>query len=81
MINNGWIIGFLGILIFSGSLPATRVAVLDFNPVFVTVARATIAGLLALCILLASKEKRPSGKQVLPLIMVAIGAGSKRFAG
>lgn len=73
MINNGWINGFIGILIFSGSLPATRVAVLDFNPVFVTVARATIAGLLALCILLASKEKRPSGKQILPLIMVAIG--------
>lgn len=73
MINNGWINGFIGILIFSGSLPATRVAVLDFNPVFVTVARATIAGLLALCILLASKEKRPSGKQVFPLIMVAIG--------
>lgn len=73
MINNGWINGFIGILIFSGSLPATRVAVLDFNPVFVTVARATIAGLLALCLLLISKEKRPSGKQIFPLIMVAIG--------
>ncbi|SIO00937.1 DMT family transporter [Chitinophaga niabensis] len=73
MINNGWINGFIGILIFSGSLPATKIAVLDFNPVFVTVARASIAGILALCILLLSKEKRPSKEQILPLVMVAAG--------
>ena len=28
----GWINGFLGVLIFSGSLPATRAAVMDFDP-------------------------------------------------
>jgi hypothetical protein len=37
---NGWGNGFLGVLIFSGSLPATRVAVMDFSPVFLTGARA-----------------------------------------
>ena len=42
--TSGWINGFLGVLIFSGSLPATRVAVMDFDPVFLTVARAAIAG-------------------------------------
>jgi hypothetical protein len=36
----GWVNGFLGMLIFSGSLPATRVAVASFDPVFLTVARA-----------------------------------------
>lgn len=71
--NSGWINGGIGILIFSGSLPATRVAVLDFSPVFLTAARATIAGLLALCMLLIFKEKRPSGKHILPLAIVSIG--------
>lgn len=70
---NGWINGFIGVLIFSGSLPATRVAVLEFNPIFLTVARASIAGILALIALLAFKEKRPTPKQIFPLIIVAFG--------
>lgn len=71
--TSGWINGFLGMLIFSGSLPATRVAVMGFDPVFLTVARAAIAGLLALCLLLAFKEKRPERRHVLPLLVVALG--------
>lgn len=70
---SGWLNGFIGVLIFSGSLPATRLAVLEFNPVFLTVARATIAGVLALCILLLFKERRPAKHQLLPLAIVAIG--------
>ncbi|MFT6874811.1 MAG: hypothetical protein ACJAZF_000916, partial [Granulosicoccus sp.] len=31
--TSGWINGFIGMLIFSGSLPATRIAVQDFDPV------------------------------------------------
>lgn len=71
--SSGWMNGFIGVLIFSGSLPATRVAVLDFNPVFLTVARATIAGLLALCVLLMLKERRPAKKDIFPLVIVSIG--------
>jgi drug/metabolite transporter (DMT)-like permease len=70
---SGWLNGFIGVLIFSGSLPATRLAVLEFDPVFLTVARATIAGLLALCMLLLFKEKRPARHQLLPLAIVALG--------
>ncbi|TPG74247.1 DMT family transporter [Pseudomonas arsenicoxydans] len=70
---SGLINGFIGVLIFSGSLPATRVAVLEFDPVFLTVARATIAGVLALCMLGLFKEKRPARSQILPLFIVALG--------
>ncbi len=70
---NGWVNGFLGVLIFSGSLPATRVAVADFDPVFLTVARASIAALLALGLLLVFGEKRPQRGDVLSLIVVAFG--------
>ncbi|MBB2754937.1 UNVERIFIED_ORG: drug/metabolite transporter (DMT)-like permease [Rhizobium aethiopicum] len=70
---SGWINGFIGVVIFSGSLPATRVAVMQFDPVFLTVARAAIAGILALGLLLAFREKRPSGRDILSLAVVALG--------
>jgi len=70
---SGLINGLLGVLIFSGSLPATRVAVLQFDPVFLTVARAAIAGLLGLCLLMAFKEKRPARADAIPLAIVALG--------
>jgi drug/metabolite transporter (DMT)-like permease len=71
--SSGWINGFIGVLIFSGSLPATRVAVLDFSPVFLTVARATIAGLVALSVLLIFKEKRPAKGDLFSLAIVSMG--------
>lgn len=71
--TQSWLNGFIGVVLFSGSLPATRVGVLEFNPVFFTVARATIAGMLALIALLAFKEKRPARQQVFPLAIVALG--------
>ena len=71
--TSGWVNGFLGVLIFSVSLPATRVAVAAFDPVFLTVARASIAGLLGLALLLVFREKRPERSQVLSLIIVSLG--------
>ena len=70
---SGWINGFIGVVIFSGSLPATRVAVIQFDPVFLTVARAAIAGVLALGLLLAFREKRPSRGDLVSLVIVALG--------
>lgn len=71
--TGGWINGFIGVLIFSGSLPATRAAVIDLSPFFVTFARASIAGVLALSALLIFKEKYPTKKQFIHLIIVALG--------
>ncbi|MGH6761300.1 MAG: DMT family transporter [Phyllobacterium sp.] len=72
-ISSGWLNGFLGVLIFSGSLPATRVAVADFDPVFLTVARASIAAMLALALLFIFSEKRPKTSDFLSLAIVALG--------
>ncbi len=69
----GWLNGFIGVVFFSGSLPATRVAVLELHPVFLTVARASIAGILALIALSVFKEKRPERKHIFPLAIVAAG--------
>jgi drug/metabolite transporter (DMT)-like permease len=70
---SGWMNGFLGMLIFSGSLPATRVAVAAFDPVFLTVARAGIAGLLGLALLLVFRQKRPERADLISLAVVACG--------
>lgn len=69
----GWINGFLGVLIFSGSLPATRVAVMDLDPVFLTVARAVIAALLGLALLWLLRAQRPARSDLPALAIVAGG--------
>ena len=71
--NTGWINGFIGMLIFSGSLPATRVAVLQFDPLFLTLARAAIAGLLACAMLAIGRERRPTRADLAALAIVAAG--------
>ncbi len=70
---SGWVNGFIGVVIFSGSLPATRVAVQQFDPVFLTVARAAIAGVLGLGLLLLFREKRPTRRDLASLIVIALG--------
>ncbi len=72
-ITSGWINGFVGVLIFSASLPATRAAVADFNPIFVTGARASIAALLGVALLLAFREKRPARSDLASLFVTALG--------
>lgn len=71
--KSGWIYGFIGIAIFSGSLPATRVAVADFDPVFLTFSRAAVAGVLALGLLLLFPQKRPDRSDIASLVIVALG--------
>ncbi|MDY0921642.1 MULTISPECIES: DMT family transporter [unclassified Leclercia] len=72
---SGWLNGLLGVVIFSGSLPATRVAVQDFDPFFLTFARASLAGMVALILILILgwREKRPPAARIVPLMMVSLG--------
>ena len=69
----GWGSGLIGVLIFSGSLPATRVAVADFPPLFLTSARAVIAALLGAVFLFALRQKQPQRQDFVSLAIVAVG--------
>lgn len=69
----GWGSGLLGVIIFSGSLPATRVAVGDFSPMFLTSARAGLAAVLGAIFLFALRQPLPKRKEILPLAIVAVG--------
>ena len=65
--------GLLGVIIFSGSLPATRIAVGGFTPLFLTSARAVIAALLGALLLLMLRQKRPARGDIGSLAIVALG--------
>ncbi len=52
-------LGFIGMCLFAGTLPATRLAVSGFDPLFLTVARAAIAGSVGLVVLLALRRRVP----------------------
>ncbi|WP_448204972.1 DMT family transporter [Azospirillum sp. sgz302134] len=69
----GWGSGMLGVIIFSGSLPATRVAVGSFSPLFLTAARAVIAAALAALLLSMLRPARPARGDLAPLAIVALG--------
>lgn len=71
--SSGWWSGFLGVVIFSGSLPATRIAVEGFDPAFLTLARASIAGVLALAILCIFRQKAPAKSDLVSLSIVSLG--------
>lgn len=71
--TGGWGSGMLGVVIFSGSLPATRVAVGSFTPVFLTSARAVIAAALAVALLWMLRQARPVRSDLAPLAVVALG--------
>lgn len=70
---SGWFNGLLGVVIFSGSLPATRIAVGHMDPFFLTFLRASIAGLLALTLIVIFRERRPTSGQIFPLLVVSLG--------
>lgn len=71
--TSGWVNGFVGVVIFSGSLPATRVAVAELPPAFLTSARACIAASLALVLLVLFRQPRPKGSDLPALGITALG--------
>lgn len=69
----GLVYGFLGVLCFSLTLPATRAAVADLNPVIVGLGRSMVAAMLAAILLRITDRKTPSRRQIKSLIVVALG--------
>jgi drug/metabolite transporter (DMT)-like permease len=55
----GLALGVAGVLLFGGTLPATRLAVAVFDPLFLSAARAAIAGCAGLLLLVALRRPLP----------------------
>ncbi len=76
--SRGLWLGLLGVVIFSLTLPMTRLAVgpsdaPQLAPVFVTVGRAAVAGLLSLLWLLLTRAPRPPRDQASSILGCALG--------
>ena len=55
----GFFLGFIGMCLFAGTLPATRLAVIGFDPLFLTVARMALAGSVGLIVVLIMGRRLP----------------------
>jgi drug/metabolite transporter (DMT)-like permease len=71
--RRGLLLGLLGVLAFSGTLPATRLAVAYLDPVFVGLGRALVAAVLAAAVLLATRTPWPARSAWPRLALVAAG--------
>ena len=73
MSRGGLVFGFLGVLAFSFTLPFTRIAVEQIDPLFIGAGRAVVAAVLALVVLAVSRQRLPRGAQWMRLAVVAVG--------
>ena len=67
----GLLLGFVGMVIFGGTLPATRLAVSAIEPVALTAMRAALAGLCALALLVALRRPWPP-RALWPQLIIAM---------
>ena len=71
--TRGLIYGFIGVVCFSLTLPATRAAVADLDPIFVGLGRALVGAVLAGIYLLIIRAPLPSRAQLRSLLVIGIG--------
>lgn len=70
--NLGMMFGFIGIVIFAGTMPGTRFAVQYADPYFITALRAVLAGLAGLVTLILTRRRLPPKHTFLPLIVCSV---------
>jgi hypothetical protein len=66
-------LGILGVLGFSLTLPMTRLAVSELNPIFVSLGRSLISAALAAGVLLWKRDSFPGARYLPSLLVVALG--------
>ncbi|WP_234030678.1 DMT family transporter [Undibacterium sp. 14-3-2] len=69
----GMWLGLAGVAIFSLTLPFTRLAVTELDPVFVAMGRAVVAALLAAILLWMQKARLPDYADLKALLITAVG--------
>jgi drug/metabolite transporter (DMT)-like permease len=71
--KEGLIYGLLGVLAFSTTLPATRLAVKSFDPMVVSLGRDVVAGVLSVALLWLTRQPWPTRPQFRRLLFVMAG--------
>jgi drug/metabolite transporter (DMT)-like permease len=73
-VRAGLVWAFVGVLLFSFSVPMTKVAVGGFDPFLTAMGRAVIAGVLATAFLTVRRVPFPAREHVTPILFTMIGA-------
>ncbi|SAL50717.1 multidrug DMT transporter permease [Caballeronia turbans] len=71
--TEGMLLGLIGVVIFSLTLPMTRIVVAEVHPLLNGLGRALVAAIPAAALLVWRREKLPSWPQVKSLAVVALG--------
>ncbi|GAC1324837.1 MAG: DMT family transporter [Collimonas sp.] len=71
--SKGMWLGLVGVAVFSLTLPFTRMAVAELNPVFVAFGRAVVAALCSILLLWKLKAPLPTAAQWKALALTALG--------
>ncbi len=72
----GLLLGFCGICMLGATLPMTRLAVLDFDPLPMTALRAALGGLAAALVLIGARRKLPERRLWPKLLYVTAAVGT-----
>ena len=72
---SGLTLAAIAVVMFSGTVPATRIAVATIDPVVVGVGRSVLGALIAIGYLVAIKAPWPSRRRLPGIAVVAVGAG------
>lgn len=68
----GLALGVAGVCLFGGTLPATRHAVVSFDPFFLSTARAVVAGLLGVAALILTRRSWPARRTLTELLTAGV---------
>ena len=71
--TKGMLLGLMGVTLFGLTLPATRMALESFHPIFIATGRALLATLLASAYLLLGKHRWPTRREFNYLLLVVVG--------
>ncbi|HEX4212250.1 MAG TPA: DMT family transporter [Candidatus Dormibacteraeota bacterium] len=66
-------LGLTGVLVFSLTLPATKLALVSMSPIFIGLGRAVVAGAPAAVALAVTRQRLPRADQWRRLLVVAVG--------
>ncbi len=78
----GFLLGFIGVVIFGATLPVTRLAIASFDPWFITFGRASAAALLAVILLAVLRRPFPRRHALLlGLASLTLVIGFPGFSG
>jgi drug/metabolite transporter (DMT)-like permease len=72
-VTRGYILGFIGVAVFSLTLPFSRLAVREFDPMFISIGRTVLAALVAIPLVLFTRQPKPDRADLAKLVIIAAG--------